>query len=62
LYIACGISGQIQHTAGMEDAAIVIAINNDENAPINQIADYVITGDLNVVIPKLINYYKNNSK
>lgn len=62
LYIACGISGQIQHTAGMEDAAIIIAINNDENAPINQIADYVITGDLNVVIPKLINYYKNNSK
>lgn len=62
LYIACGISGQIQHTAGMEESSIIIAINNDKNAPINQIADYVITGDFNVVIPKLIKYYKKNSK
>ena len=62
LYIACGISGQIQHTAGMEESAMVIAINNDDNAPINKFADYVITGDLNVVIPKMIQYYKKNSK
>lgn len=62
LYIACGISGQIQHTAGMEESAMVIAINTDENAPINKFADYVITGDLNVVIPKMIQYYKKNSK
>lgn len=62
LYIACGISGQIQHTAGMEESAMVIAINNDSNAPINKFADYVITGDLNVVIPKMIKYYKKNSK
>ena len=62
LYIACGISGQIQHTAGMEESAIVIAINTDESAPINKFADYVITGDLNVVIPKMIQYYKKNSK
>ncbi|MCC8174630.1 MAG: electron transfer flavoprotein subunit alpha/FixB family protein [Odoribacter sp.] len=62
LYIACGISGQIQHTAGMEESAMVIAINNDKNAPINKFADYVITGDLNVVIPKMIQYYKKNSK
>lgn len=62
LYIACGISGQIQHTAGMEESAMVIAINTDANAPINKFADYVITGDLNVVIPKMIEYYKKNSK
>lgn len=62
LYIACGISGQIQHTAGMEESAMVIAINTDAAAPINKFADYVITGDLNVVIPKMIQYYKKNSK
>ncbi|MGL5682799.1 MAG: electron transfer flavoprotein subunit alpha/FixB family protein [Marinifilaceae bacterium] len=62
LYIACGISGQIQHTAGMEESAMVIAINTDINAPMNKFADYVITGDLNVVIPKMIKYYKKNSK
>ena len=62
LYIACGISGQIQHTAGMEESSMVIAINTDADAPINKFADYVITGDLNVVIPKMIQYYKKNSK
>lgn len=62
LYIACGISGQIQHTAGMEESAMVIAINNDPEAPINQVADFVITGDVNDVIPKLIKAYKKNTK
>lgn len=62
LYIACGISGQIQHTAGMEQSAMVISINNDPNAPINQIADYAITGDVADIIPKMIKYYKSNSK
>ncbi|TRX61485.1 electron transfer flavoprotein subunit alpha/FixB family protein [Carboxylicivirga sp. M1479] len=62
LYIACGISGQIQHTAGMEESAMIIAINNDPNAPINKIADYVITGDVGVVVPKLIKFYKQNTK
>lgn len=62
LYIACGISGQIQHTAGMEESAMVISINNDPNAPINNFADYVITGDMNTVIPKMIQFYKKNSK
>ena len=62
LYIACGISGQIQHTAGMEQSAMVISINNDDNAPINKLADYAITGDVNEIIPKMIKYYKQNSK
>lgn len=62
LYIACGISGQIQHIAGMQESSIIISINNDPDAPINTIADYVITGDMETVIPKLIKYYKKNSK
>jgi electron transfer flavoprotein alpha subunit len=62
LYIACGISGQIQHIAGMQESSIIISINNDPNAPINKIADYVITGDIEEVVPKLIKYYKKNSK
>ncbi len=62
LYIACGISGQIQHIAGMQESSIIISINNDPAAPINSIADYVITGNLEEVVPKLIKYYKKNSK
>lgn len=62
LYIACGISGQIQHIAGMQESSMIIAINNDPSAPINSIADYVITGDAESVIPKMIKYYKKNSK
>ena len=62
LYIACGISGQIQHIAGMQESGIIISVNNDENAPINTIADYVINGSVEEVIPKMIKYYKQNSK
>ena len=62
LYIACGISGQIQHIAGMQESSIIISINSDPNAPINTIADYVITGTVEDVVPKLIKYYKKNSK
>ena len=62
LYIACGISGQIQHIAGMQESSIIISINNDPNAPINTIADYVITGNVEDVVPKLIKYYKKNTK
>lgn len=62
LYIACGISGQIQHIAGMQESSIIISINSDPDAPINTIADYVITGEIEDVVPKLIKYYKKNSK
>lgn len=62
LYIACGISGQIQHTAGMDQSSMVISINTDPDAPINKIADYAIVGDVMEVVPKMIKYYKQNSK
>ena len=62
LYIACGVSGQIQHIAGRQESSIIISINNDPDAPINTIADYVITGNVEDVVPKLIKYYKKNTK
>jgi electron transfer flavoprotein alpha subunit len=62
LYIACGISGAVQHRAGMDQSAQIISINTDPNAPINQIADYVVIGSILDVIPKMIKYYKKNSK
>ncbi len=62
LYIACGISGQIQHTAGMDGSAMIISINTDPEAPINKIADFAITGDVCDVVPKMIKYYRQNSK
>ncbi|MCL2028070.1 MAG: electron transfer flavoprotein subunit alpha/FixB family protein [Bacteroidales bacterium] len=62
LYIACGISGAVQHRAGMEESAKIISINTDPKAPINAIADYTITGDLNEVLPKMLKYYRANSK
>lgn len=60
-YIACGISGQIQHTIGMQESGTIVSINTDPNAPINAIADYVITGRVEEVVPKMIKYYKMNS-
>ena len=54
LYIACGISGQVQHRAGMEESAKIIAINWDKNAPIFGVAHYGIVGDLKTVIPMMI--------
>ncbi len=61
LYIACGISGAVQHTAGMDQSAQIISINADENAPISKIADYNIVGRIEDVIPKMIKYYRQNS-
>ena len=62
LYIACGISGSVQHRAGMDQSSKIIAINIDPHAPIFEIAHYKIVGDLNEVIPRMIRAYRDNAK
>ena len=62
LYIACGISGAVQHRAGMDQASKIIAINSDPDAPIFKIAHYKIVGDLNKVIPAMIRALRDSAK
>ena len=62
LYIACGISGAIQHLVGMRTSKVVVAINKDSNAPIFQIAHYKVVGDLRKVIPQMIRTYRENGQ
>lgn len=62
LYIAFGVSGAVQHRAGMQESSKIISVNTDPKAPINSIADYTIIGDALEVLPKMIKYYKANTK
>jgi electron transfer flavoprotein alpha subunit len=58
VYIACGISGQIQHITGIQNARIIVSINTDQEAPIFEYADYGVVGDLYKVVPELTEAFR----
>ena len=62
LYIACGISGQVQHTVGMDHSACIISINCDAEAPIHRIADYAIVGDAVQTVERIMAQIRNNRR